>query len=66
MSAKGVYFLHIGSGCIYYGDSPDPAGWKEDDFENPIPVYSRAKYAADLVLSTLPNVGIARIRLPID
>ena len=63
---KGVYFLHIGSGCIYYGDSPDPAGWKEDDFGNPIPVYSRAKYAADLVLSTLPNVGIARIRLPID
>ncbi|MBP9802656.1 hypothetical protein KBC40_03675, partial [Patescibacteria group bacterium] len=33
---------------------------------NPVAVYSRAKYAADLVLSTLENVGIARIRMPID
>lgn len=61
-----VYLLHIGSGCIFYGDSPEPGGWKEDDFGNPIPVYSRAKYAADLVLSTLPNTGIARIRIPTD
>lgn len=64
--AAGIYLLHIGSGCIFYGDSPDPAGWREDDFANPIPVYSRAKYATDLALSTLPNVGIARIRMPID
>lgn len=63
---KNIYLLHIGSGCIYYGDSPDPAGWREDDFGNPVPVYSRAKWAADLVLSTLPNVGIVRIRMPID
>jgi dTDP-4-dehydrorhamnose reductase len=63
---KGVYLLHIGSGCIFYGDSPEAGGWREDDFGNPVPVYSRAKYAADLVLSTLPNVGIARIRMPID
>ena len=64
--ARGIYLLHIGSGCIFYGESPDPKGWKENDFGNPIPVYSRAKYAADLVLSTLLNVGIARIRMPID
>src|SRR3989338_9557175 len=63
---KNIYLLHIGSGCIFYGESPDPKGWKENDFGNPIPVYSRAKYAADLVLSTLLNVGIARIRMPID
>lgn len=63
---KNIYLLHIGSGCIFYGASPDPKGWKEDDFGNPLPVYSRSKYAADLVLSTLPNVGIARIRMPID
>ncbi len=64
---KGVYLLHMGSGCIFYGDSlhPDHA-WREDDFGNPLPTYSRSKYAADLVLSTLPNVGIARIRMPID
>lgn len=63
---KNVYLLHMGSGCVFYGQSPDPKGWKESDFANPSAVYSRAKYAADLLLSTLPNVGIARIRMPID
>lgn len=63
----GVYLLHIGSGCIFYGEAPHPdKAWREDDFGNPSPVYSRNKWAADLVLSTLPNVGIARIRMPID
>jgi dTDP-4-dehydrorhamnose reductase len=63
----GVYLLHLATGCIFYGDSShDDAFWREDDFGNPVAVYSRAKYAADLVLSTLPNVGIARLRMPID
>jgi len=62
-----VYLLHIGSGCIFYGDSPHPdKAWREDDFGNPTPVYSRSKWAADLTLTTLPNVGIGRIRMPID
>lgn len=63
---KGIYLLHIGSGCVFYGSSPDPMGWKEDDFGNPSAVYSRCKWAADLCLSTLPNVGIGRIRMPMD
>lgn len=63
---RNVYLLHIGSGCIFYGQSPDPAGWREEDFANPSATYSRAKYAADLALSMLPNVGIARIRMPLD
>ena len=65
---RGVYLLHIGSGCIFYGDSPHPdKKWRESDMGNPTEVtYSRTKWAADLVLSTLPNVGIARIRMPID
>lgn len=63
---KGVYFLHMGTGCIFYGYSSDPKGWKEEDPANPLAVYTRSKYAADLVLSTLPNIGIARIRMPID
>lgn len=62
----GVYLLHLASGCIFYGDSPTPGGWLEDDFANPSAFYSRTKYAADLVLSRLPNVGIARLRMPID
>lgn len=63
---KNIYLLHIGSGCIFYGDSPDPKGWRENDFANPEVVYTKSKYAGDLALMTLPNVGIARIRMPID
>lgn len=63
----GAYLLHIGSGCIFYGASAHPdRAWRENDFGNPLAVYSRSKWAADLALSTLPNVGIARIRMPID
>lgn len=62
----GIYLLHMGTGCIFYGDPPHGGPWKEDDAANPVAVYSRAKYATDLVLSTLENVGIARIRMPID
>lgn len=64
---RGIYLLHLGSGCIFYGDSPHPdKKWRENDFGNPSATYSRAKWAADLALSLLPNVGIARIRMPID
>ncbi|MFC1788210.1 sugar nucleotide-binding protein [Patescibacteria group bacterium] len=66
-SEAGVYMLHIGSGCIFYGESPhDDKCWRENDFGNPCPVYSRTKWATDLVLSTLPGVGVGRIRMPID
>ncbi len=64
---RGVYLLHIGSGCVFYGDSPyEDKKWRENDYANPVAVYSRSKWAADLVLSTLPGVGIGRIRMPID
>lgn len=63
---KGVYLLHMGTGCIYYGYAADPNGWKEGEPANPSAVYTKTKYAADLALSTLPNIGIARIRMPID
>jgi 3,5-epimerase/4-reductase len=62
----GAYMLHMGSGCIFYGPSPSPGGWLEYDFANPSAYYSRTKYAADLLLSKLPHVGIARLRMPID
>jgi dTDP-4-dehydrorhamnose reductase len=62
-----VYLLHLGTGCVFYGASPHADGvWTEEDYGNPVAVYSKAKYAADLVLSTLSNVGIARLRMPID
>lgn len=63
---RNLYLLHIGSGCVFYGKSPDPNGWKEDDGTNPVSYYSKTKFAADLALGSLPNVGIARIRIPLD
>ena len=63
---RNVYLLHMGTGCIFYGESPHGGSWKEDDYANPVAVYTRAKYSADMVLATLPNVGISRIRMPLD
>ncbi|MFZ5477481.1 MAG: sugar nucleotide-binding protein [Myxococcota bacterium] len=63
---RGVHLLHFGSGCIFYGPSPSPGGWREDDFANPVSRYSRSKYAADLALADRPGVAIVRIRMPID
>ncbi len=63
----GAYLVHLGSGCIFYGACPYRSeGWAEDDPANPSAFYSRTKYAADLVLSKLPNVAVARLRMPID
>jgi len=65
-AAAGVYLLHLGSGCVFYGPSPSPGGWTEDDYANPEAFYSRSKYSADLILARLPNVGVARLRMPVD
>lgn len=62
---QSVHLLHLASGCIFYGDSPTPGGWLEDDFANPTSFYSRSKYAADLLLSRMPHVAILRLRMPI-
>ena len=63
---RGIHFTHLGTGCIFYGASPDPAGWKEYDHANPSATYTRSKYAADLMLTQIPNVAIVRLRMPID
>ena len=63
---KGVYLLHMATGCIFYGQSTHGGPWTEEDHGNPVAVYTKSKLAADLALSTLPNVGIARIRMPFD
>lgn len=69
-----IHFLHLGSGCIYYGFSPskgelsstqDP-GWRETDFAHPQSYYSKTKYATDLALGEMPNVTILRVRMPVS
>lgn len=78
----GVRMIHIGSGCIYSGRSPnyryaydshdlyDPytkdTGWKESDDANPKSYYSKTKYACDLIIGSLKNVTTLRIRMPIS
>jgi len=64
--SAGAYLLHVGSGCVFYGPSPSPGGWREDDPANPISYYSRSKYAADLLLAPRPDVAVVRIRMPVD
>jgi dTDP-4-dehydrorhamnose reductase len=68
---KSIHFIHIGSGCLFFSTSPNvendkDLGWKEDDFANPKSYYSKTKYACDLVLGTMKNVTILRIRMPIS
>lgn len=65
-SKRGARMVHIGSGCIFYGQSPGANGWTEEDFANPSSFYSKTKYAADLVLGKLDHVSILRIRMPLS
>ncbi|MDF1496696.1 MAG: sugar nucleotide-binding protein [Patescibacteria group bacterium] len=62
----GIHLTHLSSGCMFYGDSPDPKGWLESDFPNPAAYYSKTKAAADFVLADLKDVAIARLRIPMD
>lgn len=70
----GIHFIQIGSGCIYFGESPykgerpgafDP-GWRESNMANPKSFYSKTKYACDLTIGSLSNVTTLRIRMPIS
>jgi len=76
----GIHLIHIGSGCIFYGKSPNlkesnlgkrsysvkDIGWKENDIANPKSFYSRSKYAADLVLAQIKSTTVLRIRMPVS
>ncbi len=61
----GVYWVHLGSGCVFQGKGPDGKGFKEDDEANPPSFYSWTKYWTDSMLKNFP-VLIVRLRLPID
>jgi len=63
---RKVYLLHLSTGDVFHGQSPDTNGWMESDSASPSSVYTQTKYAADIALARMPNVGIARLRLPID
>jgi len=62
---RGIYFIHLGSGCIYEGDNAGK-GFSEEDkpnFEGQF--YSKTKSEAERILKHFPGL-ILRIRMPID
>lgn len=65
-SKKGIYFVHLGSGCIYYGNN-DEKGFSEEDEPNFFgpQFYAKTKIIAEKSLKELPGL-ILRLRMPID
>jgi len=63
---KGIYFVHLGTGCIYSGDN-NGKGFSEEDepnFYGP-QFYAKTKILSEKALAELPGLQI-RIRLPVD
>ncbi len=60
--------VHIGTGMIYDGKSPQRTGFSETDTPNPTSYYAWTKACADACLASLStpsNILITRIHLPI-
>lgn len=63
--ARGLYLVHLGSGCIYAGDNGG-AGFREADAPNfGGSFYSRTKAWADQILLDMPALNL-RLRMPFD
>ncbi len=62
---RGIYFVHIGSGCIYNGDN-DGKGFSEEDVPNfTESFYSYTKAVSDQALRKLPVLQL-RLRMPFE
>lgn len=65
MQERGIYWVHLSSGCIYEGDNGG-RGFAEDDPPNfSGSFYSRTKAWSDQILREFP-VLILRLRMPFD
>lgn len=63
--SRGIFLVHIGSGCIYDGDGGGE-GFTEDDTPNFIgSFYSLTKAVSDQLLKPFPVLQL-RIRMPFD
>jgi len=64
-SELGIYWVHVGSGCVYTGDN-ERKGFSEEDEPNFFgSFYSRTKMWSELVLKEFPVLQL-RLRMPID
>lgn len=64
-SERGIYWVHLSSGCIFQGEGPNGKGFKEHDEASPPSWYSYTKYWTDHFLKD-KSLLIVRLRLPID
>lgn len=66
-SERNIYWMHLGSGCVFQGEGLNGRGFSEenDNLANPPSFYSWTKFWADSILKHFP-VLILRLRLPID
>lgn len=63
---RGIYWVHLSSGCIYSGDN-NGQGYSEDDEPNfGGSFYSRTKAWSEQILREFSNVLILRLRMPFD
>lgn len=60
---NGVYFVNVGSGCIYDGYAKDFSELDTPNFFGSF--YSKTKAATDIVLDALPVLNL-RLRMPFD
>lgn len=61
------YLVHLSSGCIFDGPSPERGGWTETDEPNMLQsVYCRSKREAERQLLSRDNTLCLRIRMPLD
>lgn len=65
-SKRNIYFVHLGSGCIYYGNN-EGRGFNEEDepnFYGP-QFYAKTKILSEKIIMEFPSL-ILRLRMPID
>lgn len=63
--ARSILMVHLSSGCIFDGSSPNLNGFTEEDIPNPVSYYGETKVEGENVLKGYP-VLIQRLRMPID
>ncbi len=64
---KDIFFVHLGSGCIYQGDN-DKKGFSEEDIPDITSMpsfYSLTKFVSEYMLKNFPVLQ-ARLRMPLD
>jgi 3,5-epimerase/4-reductase len=64
--ARGIYWVHLSSGCIYSGDNGGKGFSEEDEPNFSGSFYSRTKFWSEQMLKEFPDVLILRIRMPFD